>query len=680
MPFFLYYCLSFLALPISRFSSNNERFSSIIANNIITMRNRVIIENVKPEIDNGLFFIKRIPGEHVAVSADIFSDGHDVLRAVLCYRYEKDKGWTETPMLETSNDDWGAQFTVAKEGFYEYKIEAWVDHLSTWHKGFVKKQEDGQELSVELKIGAELLRKAVAALPKAKAEKALKLAKALEGKYDEAVAAVLTEPFAEAVQEFPLRQFQTTYDNKLRVRVGRPKELFSAWYELFPRSTSLIEGRHGTFKDCIRHLPRIQELGFDVLYLPPIHPIGKLNRKGINNATVAEAGDPGSPWAIGSDEGGHKSIAPELGTLEDYKKLIREAAKHGLEVAFDLAFQCAPDHPYIKEHPEWFLWRPDGSIMYAENPPKKYQDIVPLNFETDDWENLWNELKSIVLYWVEQGVTIFRVDNPHTKPFRFWEWLIGEVQREHPEVLFLAEAFTRPKVMAELAKGGFTQSYSYFTWRTTKKEMEEYITELTQTESREYFRPNFWPNTPDILPYELMGANVNAFVKRLIMAGTLSSNYGLYGPSYEFNENSGNTNGKEEYQNSEKYELRHYDWDARNRMTEMMTKINAIRRENPALQTTWNTQFTRTDSDHLMSYVKTTEDLGNIIWCIVNFDTQYSQSGFVEVPKALLGITGRVNLKVTDLISGESYRWFNDWNYVEINPYKCPAHIFKVEL
>ncbi len=640
------------------------------------MRNRVIIENVKPEIDNGLFFIKRIRGERVDVSADIFSDGHDVLRAALQYKHVTEKGWTETPMTEGLNDSWTAAFTVDKEGFYEYRIEAWVDHLNTWYKGFLKKKEDGQEMSVELRIGAELLRKAA----KTKTDKAAKLAKTLEGNYEAAVETVMAEDFAGVVAEFPLKQFQTFYENNLRVRVGRDKELFSAWYEFFPRSTSLLPGKHGTFKDCIRLLPRIQELGFDVLYLPPIHPIGQLNRKGKNNAVTAEADDPGSPWAIGSEDGGHKAIEKKLGTLEDYQKLIREAGKRGIEIALDLAFQCAPDHPYIKEHPEWFLWRPDGTIMYAENPPKKYQDIVPLNFETEDWENLWNELKSVVLYWVEQGVSIFRVDNPHTKPFRFWNWLIGEVQRDHPGVLFLAEAFTRPKIMAELAKGGFTQSYSYFTWRTTKKELEEYMTELTQTELRDYFRPNFWPNTPDILPYELMGANINAFAKRLFLAATLSSNYGLYGPAYEFTENSGSTSGKEEYHNSEKYEIRHYNWEDRNRLTEAMTKINTIRRENPALQTTWNIQFTRTDSDHLMSYIKYTDDLSNIIWCIVNFDTQYAQSGFVEVPKALLKITGRVNLKVTDLLSGESYHWFNDWNYVEINPYKSPAHLFKVEL
>jgi starch synthase (maltosyl-transferring) len=463
------------------------------------------------------------------------------------------------------------------------------------------------------------------------------------------------------------------------VRVGWRKEMFSTWYELFPRSTAQEAGKHGTFKDVERLLPRIQEMGFDVLYMPPIHPIGKINRKGKNNAVDAGPEEPGSPWAIGSDEGGHKSVHPELGTLDDYKHLIKSASSHGIDIAFDLAFQCAPDHPYIKEHPEWFLWRPDGTIAYAENPPKKYQDIVPINFESTDWKNLWEELKNVILFWCEAGVKIFRVDNPHTKPFRFWQWAIAEVQKKYPDTIFLAEAFTRPKVMAALAKAGFNHSYTYFTWRTSRKELEEYMTELTRTESREYFRPNFWPNTPDILAYELMNASSNVFVKRFILAATLSSNYGMYGPSFEFCENSPNTNGKEEYFNSEKYEIRHYDWNHRNRLTDVITKVNQIRKDNPALQDTWNIHFTRTDNDQLMSYVKLTEDKSNIIWCVVNFDPQFAQSGYIEVPKQLLGIDHNVNIKVTDLLTGASYRWFNEWNYVEINPDQQPAHIFLVE-
>lgn len=645
------------------------------------MRNRVIIENVKPEIDHGRFFIKRVAGEKIDVSADIHSDGHDIIRASLLYKHEKDRKWTELFMDSHPNDVWTARFMVTEKGFYDYRIEAWMDHLSNWLHGFHKKHADGQQMSIELRIGADLLRKTAEQYNKQTAAKLTKTAASLEndGSYEKAVELVLSDDFAQLVHEHPFKQFITDY-RQLRVRVGRERELFSAWYEFFPRSASVEPGKHGTFRDCEKLLDRVAELGFDVLYFPPIHPIGKINRKGKNNAVVAEPGEPGSPWAIGSDEGGHKSVHAELGTIDDYVSLIKKARKKGIEIALDLAFQCAPDHPYIKEHPQWFLWRPDGSIAYAENPPKKYQDIVPLNYENEDWEGLWNELKSVALFWCEKGVSIFRVDNPHTKPFRFWQWLIAEVQNEYPDTIFLAEAFTRPKVMAQLAKGGYTQSYSYFTWRTNKKEMTEYLTELTQTELREYFRPNFWPNTPDILPYELMGAGYGAFALRLALAATLSSNYGVYGPSYEFMENTGNTNGKEEYYNSEKYEIRLYDWSARNRLTELMTRLNQIRRENKALQTTWNIHFTRTDNEQLMSYVKVAEDGSNIIWCIANFNTQFKESGYIEVPKALLNITGRVNIKVTDLLTNETYYWFNDWNYVELNPEKTPLHLLQVSL
>lgn len=646
------------------------------------MKNRVVIEQVRPEIDNGRFFIKRIVGEEVKVQAHIFSDGHDYIRASLLYKNETDKSWSEAFMQDQINDEWTGSFTVKKRGFYQYKIEGWVDHLLNWYNGFLKKQAAGQEMQVELLIGAELLKKTASNYSKTKTARLLKIANLLEKKeaYKEAVGQVLSPEFKQIVQDFPCKQFQTVYDNNLRVRVGRDKELYSTWYEFFPRSTAKKPGEHGTFKDCHPLLPRLKEMGFDVLYFPPIHPVGKLNRKGINNAVYAKPGDPGSPWAIGNKEGGHKAIHPELGTLNDFKALIAAAKKQGIEIAMDIAFQCAPDHPYIKEHPEWFIWRPDGTIMYAENPPKKYQDIVPINFETADWENLWNELKSVLLYWVEQGVNIFRIDNPHTKPFRFWEWVIAEVQKVNPDAIFLAEAFTRPKIMAELAKGGFTQSYSYFTWRTTKEELEQYMVELTQTESREYFRPNFWPNTPDILAYELMGANTNAFMKRFILAATLSSNYGMYGPAFEFMENTGSDSGKEEYHNSEKYEIRHYDWEHRNRLTEVITMVNQIRKENPALQNTWNINFTQTDNNQITSYIKLTPDRSNIIWCIVNFDPHHTQHAHVEVPKHLLGIDGNVKIKITDLLTGETYHWFNDWNYVELNPDNFPAHIFKVEV
>ena len=647
------------------------------------MRNRVFIENVQPEVDCGRYFIKRVLGEKVHVSADIFSDGHDSIRASLFYKHEKDKNWIEVFMDDHVNDFWTADFRVEKRGFYTYKIEAWIDRLLYWYKGFKKKHAAGQDMAVELKIGVAMLKEVAADYKKANKIKTFLDVIAMlekEGAQGAAIQFILTEEFEQVVRDFPMKRFQTVYEKNLRVRVGRHKELYSTWYELFPRSTATEPGKHGTFKDVERLLPQIAEMGFDVLYMPPIHPVGKLNRKGKNNSVTAKEGEPGSPWAIGSDEGGHKAVHSELGTLDDYKHLIQEAKKLGIEIALDLAFQCAPDHPYIKEHPEWFIWRPDGTIMYAENPPKKYQDIVPLNFECDDWEALWEELKSVILFWVDAGIQVFRVDNPHTKPFRFWEWAIAETHKVNPDVIFLSEAFSRPKIMGSLAKSGFQQSYTYFTWRLNKSEMEEYLTELTRTASREYFRPNFWPNTPDILPYELMGAGENQFIKRLVLAATLSSSYGIYGPAYEFMENTGGDSGKEEYHNSEKYETRFYDWSRRNKITDVITKINKIRKENPALQSPWNINFTRTDNEQIISYVKATEGLNNIIWCIMNFNPNETQYGHVEVPKWLFSINGQVNLRLTDLMTDEVFYWRQDVNFVKLDPNILPGHVFRVDV
>lgn len=645
------------------------------------MKNRTIIENVQPELDGGRYFIKRVSGEYVHVSADIYSDGHDAIRASLLYKPDNARRWEEVQMIPGINDEWTASFLLSETGFYQYKLHAWVDHLLNWRQGFLKKQADGQRMEVELQIGVDLLKLTAGLYPKAKVKPVDKYAAILAktDAYEAAVQAVLSDDFAAMVAEFPCKQNVTEYDRSLRVRVGRNRELYSTWYEIFPRSASPDPARPGTFKDVERLLPRVQELGFDVLYMPPIHPVGKLNRKGRNNAVEAQPGEPGSPWAIGSDEGGHKDVHPELGTLQDYHTLISKAAERGIEIAFDLAFQCAPDHPYITQHPDWFVWRPDGTIAYAENPPKKYQDIVPINFETEDWQALWNELRSVILFWCEQGIRIFRVDNPHTKAFRFWEWAINSVQEQYPDAIFLSESFTRPKVMAQLAKAGFTQSYTYFTWRNTRAQMEEYMTQLTRSELREYFRPNFWPNTPDILAYELMGAGQSMFSLRLILAATLSSNYGMYAPAYEFMENTGHSGGKEEYEDSEKYIVRHYDWAYRTAITELTAKLNKIRREHPALQTTWNIHFTRTDNEQLMSYVKLTDDGSDIIWCVANFDANNNQSGYIETPKALLGIHGGVRLRITDLLTGEVYHWFNDWNFVELRPSKQAAHIFSVE-
>ena len=641
------------------------------------MQNRSVIDNVSPQVNNGRFPIRRVVGESVVVAADIFGDGHDYLRAVVEYKAPKARKWQQVEMQELGNDRWTAAFPVEERGTYQYRIVSWVDHLKTWRKGFLKKQADGQDMGVELIIGANFLNE-IANKLKGKDEKRVNAAiKQLGYKQEEAVAYVLSDAFAEVLADFPLRQFETTYDHDLRVIVGRKKERFSAWYELFPRSTSPDVDRAGTFKDVENLLPRIDELGFDVLYMPPVHPIGRKNRKGRNNAVTAMEGEPGSPWAIGAAEGGHKAILPELGNISDYKNLIKKAkTKYDIDVALDLAFQCAPDHPYVEAHPEWFIWRPDGTIMYAENPPKKYQDIVPINFETEDWKALWAELLDVVIHWCKAGVTIFRVDNPHTKPYRFWEYIIRETNKQFPDVIFLAEAFTRPAIMLELAKRGFQQSYTYFTWRTSPAEMRQYLEELTTGPHAEVMQPNFWPNTPDILAYEMMGANQPQFIKRLLLAATLSSSYGLYGPSYELMEKRGNTNGKEEYYDSEKYMVRHYDWSYRNRITDAYTVINRARRENAALQQTRNIRFTNADNPNLLSYVKWSDDRRSIVWTIVNFDQYNRQGGHVQVPQDILGHGG---FKVTDLLTGAQYWWNAHANYVELDPGYWPAHVFKIE-
>nr|NIO10217.1 alpha-1,4-glucan--maltose-1-phosphate maltosyltransferase [Deltaproteobacteria bacterium] len=473
-------------------------------------------------------------------------------------------------------------------------------------------------------------------------------------------------------------QWGTTYDKELTVSVDREKARFSTWYELFPRSFSAKQGKHGTLKDCERMLPYVAGMGFDVLYLPPIHPIGWSFRKGKNNALEAGPDDVGSPWAIGSDEGGHKEIHPSLGTLEDFKKLVRNAADHGLEVAMDLAYQCTPDHPYVKEHPEWFRKRPDGTIQYAENPPKKYQDIYPIDFESERWKELWEELESVVRFWLEQGIRIFRVDNPHTKSFNFWEHMIGSVKKDFPESIFLAEAFTRPKVMYRLAKLGFSQSYTYFTWRNTKWEFTQYLNELTQTDVREYFRPNFWPNTPDILPEHLQFGGRPAFVARLILAATMAANYGIYGPAYELCDNLPRLPRTEEYLNSEKYEIKNWDIDRSDSLRDVIARVNAIRKENPALQSDWSLRFHNADNDNLICYSKQTEDGGNVILTVVNLNFHRVQSGWVDLALEPLGLDPKQPFQVHDLLTDAHYVWQGPRNFVQLDPNSVPAHIFRI--
>lgn len=639
-------------------------------------KRRVIIENVQPRVDGGLYPAKRTVGERVDVTAAIYGDGHDHIRAEVLYKKEGAESWSLTELNQTFNDEWHASFYVIEKGEYLFTVQAWIDHFDTWYDGFKKKANAKVDVKVELMEGALLLR----TLGKTNKD-IISLARKLEDtqKYQAAVDLVLSDEFADVVHQNPLRENETKLGYEITIQVEHTKANYSAWYEFFPRSASLESGKHGTFADCIRLLPRISAMGFDVLYFPPIHPIGKINRKGKNNNVKSLPGEPGSPWAIGSDEGGHKSVLPALGTLSDFKKLVDEAKKQGIDVAMDIAFQCAPDHPYVSEHPEWFKQRPDGSIQYAENPPKKYQDIYPFNFETDNWKELWEELKSVFLFWMEQGITIFRIDNPHTKPIPFWHWVIAEVQKVNPDVIFLSEAFTRPKIMASLAKVGFTQSYTYFTWRVSKQELIDYVNDLVYGPSRNYFRPNFWPNTPDILPFHLQNQNENSFILRYALAATLSSNYGVYGPSYEFYENTP-VEGKEEYFNSEKYEIRQYDWKRTNRMTDIMSILNKIRKENPALQSTWNIQFCPIENSQLVAYLKATDDLSNIILVVVNLDSTRGQSGYVQLPKARLKLGDKINVKLHDLITDEYFTWIQEWNYVDLSPYKMPFHLFKLEI
>ncbi len=649
---------------------------------------RATIENVKPQIDGGDYPIKRTVGEAVRVQADIFTDGHDKVGATLQYRKlpkpsaknQKPPKWKEQPMEFLGNDRWAAVFIPDKEGEYEYTIKAFINYYGTWAAGLEKKAEAGQDLKTELEIGANLLEEAAGRAKAADKKKLEKWAQNFRKGKNEKMAAEQAQlpEVQEVMRRTQDEEFSKTFYKTFRVEVDRKKAAFSAWYELFPRSASDVAGRHGTFKGVEKRLSRIAEMGFDVLYLPPIHPIGESHRKGRNNATTAEAGDVGSPWAIGGKEGGHKAIHPELGDMKDFKKLVKSAKDHGIEIALDFAIQCSPDHPYVKEHPEWFKWRPDGTVQYAENPPKKYQDVLPIDFETEDWENLWEELKSIVDFWIAKGVKIFRVDNPHTKPFRFWEWLIEEVHRKNPEVIFLAEAFTRPRIMEKLAKIGFTQSYTYFTWRNTAEEIQEYMRELTQTELREYFRPNFWPNTPDILPISLERQPESAFLARLIMAATLSSNYGIYGPVFEFGLNEPYPN-KEEYIDNEKYELKHWDWQRRTRTSETITAVNKIRRENAALQSTWHIEFCECANPQLLCFAKTDWEKQNRIIVIINLDPHHTQSGWVQLPLKFLEMREGETFAVHDLLNGSRYNWGTGWNYVELHPQVMPAHIFRVE-
>jgi len=641
-------------------------------------RCRVVIENVQPEIDAGRFPIKRVMGQSVEVEADAFTDSHDALACLLRYRHASETGWHEVAMTPLINDRWRASFPITELGQYVYTITAWIDHFFSWRYEF-SRRNDAQDIAVALQAGAMLVEEAAA---RADGENQMQLQQIAEQlrtvKPDAGTVLALSETLASLMRQHPDRSLATDYPRLLSVWSEPIKAQYSTWYEFFPRSCVGDDMDHGSFAECEKRLPSVAAMGFDVVYLPPIHPIGLTQRKGANNALVATETDVGSPWAIGAAEGGHKAIHPQLGTLDDFHRLVIKARELGIDVALDIAFQCSPDHPYVREHPEWFRHRADGSIQYAENPPKKYEDIVPFNFECDTWNELWQELLDIFLFWIKQGVYIFRVDNPHTKPFPFWEWLIAEVKRTHPETIFLAEAFTRPKITYRLAKLGFSQSYTYFAWRNAKSELESYFTELSRTEVREYFRPNLWPNTPDILPEYLQFGGRPAFMLRLVLAATLGANYGIYGPAYELMEAAPREAGGEEYLNSEKYQVRRWKLDRADSLQDFIARVNRIRRESPALQQDQSLHFFDVNNDSLLCYAKTTPDNAEIILVVANLDPHHTQSGWVTLPLELLGLDMDRTYQVQDLLTSARFLWNGPRNYVEINPLVAPAHIFKL--
>ncbi|MGK2944516.1 MAG: alpha-1,4-glucan--maltose-1-phosphate maltosyltransferase [Desulfuromonadales bacterium] len=639
---------------------------------------RVWIENVQPAVDAGRFPIKRCVGEDVRVTADIFADGHDLLAAVLRYRPVSAAAWQETHMKPQVNDIWEGHFCVERLDPYEYTIVAWVDHFASWQDEVLKKHQAGQDIQSELLEGAALIEAAAerALEPDrswlTKSALLLKSKKAQAERVEHGLSADLTA----LMNLYPDRSQSSRYHQALQINVERIRARYGAWYEMFPRSTGSSPSQSGTFRDAAKHLSYVAGMGFDVVYLPPIHPIGRTYRKGPNNTLVAGPDDPGSPWAIGGPEGGHKAIHPELGTMDDFDFFVETASRLGLEVALDIAFQCSPDHPYVKEHPEWFRHRPDGSIKYAENPPKKYQDIYPLNFENPAWESLWHELKDVIVFWASRGVRIFRVDNPHTKPLNFWGWTIDEVRKSFPDTVFLSEAFTRPKIMHALTKAGFSQSYTYFTWRNTKREIIEYVTSLTRSGVREFFRPNFFANTPDILPEFLQFGGRPAFLSRLVLAATLGASYGIYS-GYELCENEA-TPATEEYHQSEKYQIRHRDWNRPESLREYITLVNRIRRENPALHSNDGLDFYPVDNEQLLFFGKMTSSLDNIILVVINLDPHHVHDGWVELPLEKLSIGASEVYQVHDLIGEGRYLWQGRRNYVRLDPAESPAQIYRL--
>jgi starch synthase (maltosyl-transferring) len=653
------------------------------ASSMVDGRVRAVVENVTPVVDGGRFAAKRIVGERVAVEADCFADGHDVIAVRLKWRREDETKWREAPMVAVGNDRWRAVFEPEVIGRWYYTVTAWVDRFLTWHHDY-ERRIDEADIRLSGRIGAQLIEQAAARASgddaRRLADWAARLTSTAEHEPDAAKvkALALDDELGRIAARYPDRSFEFVYPVELPLVVDRERARFSSWYEFFPRSASGEANRHGTFRDCEAMLPYVAEMGFDVLYFPPIHPVGRVNRKGKNNTLLAATDDVGSPWAIGAEEGGHKSVHTPLGTLGDFQRLVERAHEFGIEMALDIAYQCAPDHPYVKQHPKWFRWRPDGTVQYAENPPKKYQDIYPFDFESDDWQGMWRELTEVMEFWIGTGVKIFRVDNPHTKAFAFWEWAITQLKKKYPDVLFLAEAFTRPKVMHRLAKLGFTQSYTYFAWRNTKHELTEYFTELAHGPGRDYFGPNVWPNTPDILTEALQFGGRPVFMSRLVLAATLSASYGIYGPAYEHMEAAPREPGSEEYLHSEKYEIRQWNLTRPDSLAPFIARVNLIRRENPALHSNDSLRFVPIDNQQMIAYAKTTPGLDNVLICVVNLDPHHRQSGWLTLDLATLGIDAATPFQVHDLLTDAHFLWQGTRNYVELDPQRAPAHVFRL--
>jgi starch synthase (maltosyl-transferring) len=636
----------------------------------------VVLESVSPSVDAGRFAAKAIVGDEVPVRVDAFTHGHDLVTGVLRSRRVGSLTWDEAPLVALGNDRFGATFRPDAVGPWEFTVAGWVDEVATWREGLRRWRAAGRATALDLEDGARL---AAEAAKRASGRAAARLeawAERLRGGRMPRDSAL--DGFVALARAYPAADLVTELGAVLPVWVDRERAAFSAWYELFPRSASPDPDRPGTLRDVAARLDYVAELGFDVVYLPPIHPIGTTNRKGPDNTPAAGPDDPGSPWAIGSAAGGHEAIDPALGTVDDFAALVARAADLGMEIALDLAFQCSPDHPWVHDHPEWFRHRADGSIRFAENPPKRYEDIYPIDFECDDRDALWSACAAVVDTWIDRGVRCFRVDNPHTKPYDFWEWLIGRTRARHPDVLFLSEAFTRPRVMHRLAKLGFTQSYTYFTWRTARWELEEYGRELTREPERWWFRPNLWPNTPDILAEQLREGGRPAFVARLVLAAFLSSSYGIYGPVFELGVHAPREPGTEEYAASEKYEVHHWDLDAPGSLRHLVALVNGIRREHPATRRNDHVAFHGTDNDAVVAWSRRTGDHDDVLLVVVNLDPHHARSAWVHLDLAELGVTGAGPFEVHDLLSGARYEWQGPDNFVVLDPAVVPAHVFAV--